>query len=62
VPELTSQQLTELLAKLDEMVRQAQELSTAIKKRMGDERQRDHVASDWSDRRQRSERRKRQRG
>lgn len=58
MPELTPEQLTTLLAQLDEVVRQARELSAQIKAKMTDERQRDHIAADWSNRRQRSQRRK----
>jgi len=62
VPDLTSKELASMLAKLDDVMRQAQELSALIKSRMTDAARRDQVASDWSDRRARPERRKRQRG
>jgi hypothetical protein len=62
VPELTPEELAAMLAKLDEVVRQAQELERQIKARMSNEAQRDHTAADWSDRRAgRPERRKRRR-
>jgi hypothetical protein len=62
VPELTPDELARMLAKIDEVVKQGQELSAQIKARMDDERRRDQIASDWSDRRRRAERRKRPRG
>jgi hypothetical protein len=61
VPELSPEELAEILAKLDAVVQQAQELQAQIKARMADENRRDRLVSSWSDRRGRPERRKRQR-
>jgi hypothetical protein len=62
VADLTPDELAALLAKLDAVVRQAQELSAQITARLVEERWRNRTASDWTDRRQRPKRRKRQRG
>jgi len=61
VPDLTPDQLAALLAKLDAVMRQAQELSAQIKSRLADERWRNRTASDWSDRRKRPQPRQRRR-
>jgi len=62
MPELTSEELRSILSRLDDVMQQAQELSATIKAKMAGERARDHIAVDWTDRRQRSERRKKLRG
>jgi hypothetical protein len=62
VPDLTPDQLATLLAKLDAVVRQAQELSVQIKARLAEERWRNRTASDWNDRRRRPQPRKRKQG
>jgi len=61
VPELSPEALAEILAKLDAVVQQAQELQAQIKARMAEENRRDRVVSSWPDRRGRPERRKRPR-
>lgn len=61
MPELTPDELAEMLAKLNAVVQQAQELQAQIKARMANESRRDHAADNWTDRRARPERRKRQR-
>jgi hypothetical protein len=62
VPELTPEELASILAKLDDLMQQARELQAQIKSRMANEAKRDRPATDWSDRRNRPERRRRQRG
>jgi hypothetical protein len=61
VAELTPEELGEMLAKLDAVVQQAQELQAQIKARMTNDPGRDRPAANWSDRRERLERRKRKR-
>jgi hypothetical protein len=61
MPELTPEELAALLARLDDVVHQAQQVSAEIKSKMDGERRQDHIAADWTDRRQRLERRRRQR-
>jgi hypothetical protein len=61
VPELTPEELAEMFAKLNSVVQQAQELQAQIKARMANESRRDYAADNWTDRRVRPERRKRQR-
>ena len=61
MPELTPEELATLLARLDDVMQQAQQMSAEIKSKMAGERRQDHIASDWTDRRQRPERRKKQR-
>jgi hypothetical protein len=61
MPELTPEELAALLARLDDVVQQAQQMSAEIKSKMAGERRQDHIAADWTDRRQRPERRRRQR-
>ena len=60
--ELTRDELASMLAKLDDVVREAQELAAQIKARLADERKRDAPTSNWSRGRVSNERRKRQRG
>ena len=60
--DLTPEELASMLAKLDEVMRQAEELSAQIKARMDEEKRRDRTVTEWSDRRKQSERRTRRRG
>jgi hypothetical protein len=53
VPELTPEELAAMLAKLDTVCQQAQELSIEIKKKMADTKRRDYQSQDT----RRSERR-----
>jgi hypothetical protein len=62
VPELTPEELAAMLAKLNEVIHQAQELSAQIEAKMAGLGARDRPASDWTDRRRPQERRKKQRG
>ena len=62
MPELTPEELASMLATLDALVKQAQELQAQIKSRMVNDTRRDRAAANWTDRRERLERRKRQRG
>ena len=59
--ELTREELASMLAKLDEVMRQAQKLAAHIKVRMADENQRNAAATNWSIHGVRSPRRKRRR-
>jgi hypothetical protein len=58
VAELTPDELATMLARLDAVMHQTQELAAEIKVKMDDQQRRDHTASDWSDRRRRPKRRK----
>ena len=60
--ELTPDELAVMLAKLDAVMHQAQDLAAQIRTKMEEQSRRDHTASDWSDRRRQNERRKRHRG
>ena len=55
---LTYDELQAMLAKLDEVMRQAQEMSEQIKTRFDDRRSPDKPAANWSDPRNQPERRK----
>jgi hypothetical protein len=55
VTDLTTEQLQSLLAKLDEMIRQAQDLSVQLRSRMDNRRSIDQLANDWSHRHTRPE-------
>ena len=59
--DLTPEELASMLAKLDEVMRQAEELSAQIKTRMDDEKRRDRTVTEWSDRRKQPERRTKRR-
>jgi hypothetical protein len=61
LPDLTTEQLSTLLAELDEAIRQARELSDHIKTRLDERRDANMSATNW-DRRKHSEQRKRPRG
>jgi len=50
-----------MVPKLSAVVKQAQEVEAQIKARMANESRRDHALDNWTDRRARPERRKRQR-
>ena len=58
----TYDELQAMLAKLDDVMRQAQEMSEQIKTRFDDRRSPDKPAANWTDRRSHPERRKRSRG
>lgn len=58
---LTDDELKAMLAKLDDVMRQAQEMSQQIKIRLDDRRSPDKPAANWGDDRNRPERRKRSR-
>ena len=58
---LTDGKLKAMLAKLDDVMRQAQEMSQQIKVRLDDRRVPDKPAANWADHRNRPERRKRPR-
>ena len=60
--DLTREELASLLSKIDDVMREARELSQHIKTTMGEQAGRNRVAPNWPDRRARPERRKRQRG
>jgi hypothetical protein len=60
LPDLTTEQLSTLLAELDEAIRQARELSDHIKTRLDERRDANKSATNW-DRRNHPERRKRPR-
>ena len=59
MPELTSEELAAMLTRLDDVMQQARQVSAEIKSKMAGEQRQDHIASDWTDRRQRQERRRR---
>lgn len=54
----TDDELKAMLAKLDDVMRQAQEMSKQIKIRLDDRRSPDKPAANWADRRDHAERRK----
>jgi molecular chaperone GrpE (heat shock protein) len=56
----TPEELASMLAKIDALVQQAQELQAQIKDRIANDTRRDRAAANWSVRRERLERRKRQ--
>jgi hypothetical protein len=58
---LTDDELRSILAKLDDVMRQAQEMSEQVKTRLDDRRNPDKSATNW-DRRNHPERRTRLRG
>jgi len=50
-----------MLSQLDDLTRQAKELSETIKRKMAGQRSEHHIAADWTDRRHEPERRKKRR-
>ena len=50
MPDLTTDQLAALLAQLDEMIRQARELSDQVKTRLDARRDPSKPAANWADR------------